>query len=637
MNTMITLRNITLRRGANVLLDQVNWTIYHKQRIGIIGANGAGKTSFFGMLLNTLHADIGEVEIPKQVKLAHVAQETPAYEESALEYVLDGDVELRQLEAQLRVAEEKNDGHKIATLHEQLSHIDAYTANSRAAQMLSGLGFSHTEQQMSVSEFSGGWRMRLNLAKALMSRSDVLLLDEPTNHLDLDAVIWLQNWLAKYPGTLLIISHDRDFLDQVVDHIAHLAHKQLKIYAGNYSTFEKQRAADILLQQAAFEKQQKHIAHLQSFINRFKAKASKATQAQSRMKALDKIELVSAVQTESPFSFSFKEPSKCPNPLLQLHDATVAYGEKIVLEHLNFTLTPNDRIALLGPNGAGKSSFIKLLASEIEAAKGERDIGQGLKIGYFAQHQVDHLRLDETPLFHMKKIAEHTRELELRSYLGSFGFSGTRILEKIKNFSGGEKSRLALALLVWQRPNLLLLDEPTNHLDLEMRQALSMALQEYEGAMVIVSHDRFLLKTTVDKLVLVANGRAQDFDGDLDDYEKWLLNFRKQAMHIDSKENSHIKTEVSRKEQRQIQAKIREQRKPLLQKIQQYEKQLANLEKLATDLEILLADQSLYDEDNKEQLQKKLNQQADLKKQQQALEKEWLTACESLDKFNSDN
>lgn len=629
---MITLQNVSLRRGTQVLFNNVNLTIYHKQRVGIIGANGAGKSSLFAMLLDQLHADTGELEIPRQVKLAHVAQETPAYENSALDYVLDGDTELRALEQALIEAELRDDGHEIGVLHERMGFIDAYTAPARAAQMLSGLGFTHEEQQKSVGAFSGGWRVRLNLAKALMCRSDVLLLDEPTNHLDLDAVLWLEQWLLQYPGTLLLISHDRDFLDKIVDHIAHLDKQQIKMYAGDYSNFERQRAADLLIQQATYEKQQKKVEHLQSFINRFRAKASKARQAQSRVKALEKMELVSAVQAESSFQFSFREPSKCPNPLLQLHDAEIAYGSKIVLSHLDFMISPQDRIALLGPNGAGKSSFIKLLANELEAAQGEREAGSGLKIGYFAQHQVDHLALDETPLHHMQEIAEKKRDQELRTYLGSFGFSGTRILEPIRNFSGGEKSRLALALLVWQQPNLLLLDEPTNHLDLEMRQALSMALQEYEGAMVIVSHDRFLVRTTVDKLVLVANNKVIDFDGDLNDYEKWLLEFRRQTI----KESLAVseKTDTSRKEQRQQNAKLREQRKPLQQKIVQLEKELTQLEKQAAAIETVLADATLYEAANKPQLQNHLLAQAEITKQLQATEVSWLAACDELERYD---
>lgn len=624
---MITLRNVTLRRGPNVLLEDVNWTIYPQQRIGVIGANGSGKSSLFSMLLGRLHPDQGDCDIARQVKLAHVAQETPAYTKSALDFVLDGDTELRGLEEALLEAEEKDDGVQIGMLHDHLGKIDAYTAPARAAQLLAGLGFSQQEQQQSVGSFSGGWRVRLNLAQALMSRSDMLLLDEPTNHLDLDAVIWLEKWLLKYPGTLLLISHDREFLDQTVGHIAHISHKQLKVYTGNYSEFERQRAAAILLQSAAYEKQQKHIAHMQSFVTRFKAKASKSRQAQSRIKAIERLELVNAVQTETSFEFEFKKPDQCPNPLTRLEDASIAYGDKIVLTDLNITIGPKDRIAMLGPNGAGKSSLIKLLAGVIHPTTGIRETSSGVKIGYFDQHQIDRLHMEETPLAHLRDIAGHTRDQELRGFLGSFGFPGNRCLEPVKIFSGGEKSRLALGLLVWQKPNLLLLDEPTNHLDLDMRQALSMALQDYQGAMILVSHDRFLVRTTADQLVLVANGQLQDFTGDLDEYEKWLLDFRRQSNASDQPE----KTGVSKKSIRQQEAKRRENQKPLLQQIKKLEDELEKLQQKLTALEKTLADESLYEPHNKEQLQQHLLSQTSLKQQIATAEQNWLHACEKRD------
>lgn len=618
---MITLRNITLRRGKQVLLEQVNWTIYPQQRIGIIGANGSGKSSLFAMLLQTLPPDLGDLTFPKQLKLAHVAQETPGYSQSALAFVLDGDEELRSLEAELLIAEENHDGERIATLHEKLAIIDAYTAPTRAAQLLAGLGFSHEEQQKSVSGFSGGWRVRLNLAKALMCRSDVLLLDEPTNHLDLDAVIWLEQWLLKYPGTLLLISHDRDFLDKTVGHIAHISHQQLKVYTGNYSTFEKERAAQLLLQQASYEKQQKQIAHMQAFVDRFKAKATKAKQAQSRLKAIERLELVAAVQTESEFQFSFKSPEQCPYPLLQVQNATIAYGEKIVLKGVNISITPKERIAIIGPNGAGKSSLIKLLAGELLASQGVREASSGLRIGYFAQHQIDHLHLQDSPLEHLRRLAKNSAELDLRKYLGSFGFSGDSVLEPVKNFSGGEKSRLALALLVWQKPNLLLLDEPTNHLDLEMRQALSLALQEYEGAMILITHDRFLVRSTTDQLLLAADGKLQPFNGDLDDYERWLLDYRKQQAGSNKKEG----------QVREV--KPRESRKPSLQKITRLEEELDKLQKAFKEIENQLADNSLYEKHNKEKLQQRLQEQDKIKAELNRVENAWLEACEEKDKL----
>jgi ATP-binding cassette subfamily F protein 3 len=624
---MITLRNITLRRGSNVLLQDVNWTIYYKQRIGIIGSNGAGKTSLFALLQHELQADMGDLDMPKQLKLVCVAQEMPAYHQSALDFVLDGDLELRTLEKELTEAEIKNNGEQIAIIHARLGEIDAYTANSRAAQLLNGLGFNREEQLQPVSDFSGGWRVRLNLAKALMCWSDILLLDEPTNHLDLDAVLWLENWLKRYPGTLLIISHDRDFLDAIVDHIAHIYHQALKMYAGNYSSFESQRAEQLLVQQAAYEKQQKHIAHLQKFIDRFRAKATKARQAQSRMKAIERLDIISAVQTESPFHFSFKEPKKCPNPLIHLDDVTIAYGEKIVLRDLKFQIAPKDRIALLGPNGAGKSSLIKLLAGAIQPTSGVRTAGDGLKLGYFAQHQVDHLDLSASSIDHLKKYAPHVREQELRTFLGGFNFVGNRVYESIKNFSGGEKSRLALALIVWQQPNLLLLDEPTNHLDLEMREALSLALQEYDGAMILVSHDRFLVRSTVDQLMLVAENQLTEFDGDLNDYEQWLINFRRE----ENKNNVIEPSADSRKSQRQQDATQREKRRPLVLKIKKYETQMDQLQKKLAQIELILSDASLYEEQNKKLLQQHIAHQTEVTKQLKMIEVEWLKASEKLE------
>ncbi|TAK75444.1 MAG: ATP-binding cassette domain-containing protein [Gammaproteobacteria bacterium] len=612
---MITLRNVTLRRGLSVLLKQINWIIYHKQRIGLIGANGAGKTSLFSLLLGALETEEGEVEIPRQIKLAHVAQETPAYHRSALEFVLDGDAELRTLQAELAEAEQKEEGARIAALHEKLSIIDAYAAPARAAVILAGLGFSQEEQQKSVAAFSGGWRVRLNLAKALICRSDVLLLDEPTNHLDLDAVIWLEQWLKQYTGTLLLISHDRDFLDKTVDHIAHLSQQQLKLYTGDYSTFEKQRAAELLMQQAAYEKQQKQITHMQDFVNRFRAKASKARQAQSRLKAIERMELICAVQAESSFQFSFKSPKQCPNPLIQLEKAGIRYDDKIILSHLNLSIAPKERIGIVGPNGAGKSSLIKLLAGELTAATGKRETSAGLKIGYFAQHQVDALRLHESPLDHLRELTETKAELELRKYLGTFGFSGDRVLYPVQHFSGGEKSRLALALLVWQQPNLLLLDEPTNHLDLEMRNALSIALQEYEGAMILVTHDRFLLRSTTDQLLLAADGKLQLFEGDLEDYQQWLITFRKQ--------------QAAPKQPPQV--KQRGPNRSLLNKIKQLENEMSKLEKELTAIELALTDLSLYESPHKAKLQEYLLTQANLKKRQEAVEEEWLQACEEKD------
>ena len=626
---MITFRNVTLRRSQYVLIEHLDWTIFQKQRIGIIGANGCGKTSLFALLLNNLQVEEGELDIPRHIKFAHVSQETPALSVSALQFVLEGDQELCALNQALSLAEDKHDGHRIAELHVKLATIDGYTAPARAAQLLSGLGFHQDEQSKPVSAFSGGWRVRLNLAKALMCRSDILLLDEPTNHLDLDAVLWLEQWLNKYSGTLLLISHDRDFLDKTINHVAHISHQQLKIYTGNYSSFESQRATALLLQQATYEKQQKQLAHLQSFVDRFRAKATKAKQAQSRLKAIERLDLICAVQTESPFQFHFINPKHCPNPLLTLQDASISYGtDPLILNHLNLSITPKDRIAILGPNGAGKSSLIKLLAGELLAHSGECTVSAGLKIGYFAQHQIDHLQLDESPLAHLKNLAPESKEQALRTYLGSFGFSGDDVFQPIKNFSGGEKSRLALALLIWQQPNLLLLDEPTNHLDLEMRHALTLALQEYEGAMLIVSHDRFLVRTVTDKLMLVADGKLENFEGDLNDYQQWLLDFRKEQA-VSRKNKSNF--DSSKKLKRQQDAKQREIKKPLLHKIKKLEEEMEKIQKLLSNIEIDLASGGIYDPENKDKLRNLLLNQSELKKKLVEIENAWLQACDERD------
>lgn len=629
---MIKLNKITIRRGPKVLMEGVDWTIYHKQRIGIIGANGTGKTSLFALLLGQLQADVGELEIARHIRLAHVAQETPALSLSALDYVLGGDEEYVLLQQALKVAEESHDAVNIALLHEKIAVIDGYTAPSRAAQLLAGLGFSQDAQQKSVSSFSGGWRVRLNLARALMCRSDVLLLDEPTNHLDLDAVLWLEQWLKKYTGTLLIISHDREFLDETVDHIAHLANQRIKVYSGNYSTFEKTRALELQLQQAAYEKQQKQVAHMKDFVERFRYKATKAKQAQSRLKAIERMDMLCAVQVDSPFQFRFRESGIAPNPLIRLEKAVVQYDQRVILNNLNLSIAPRDRIGVLGPNGAGKSSLIKLLAGEIQASQGERQASAGLRIGYFAQHQVDHLKLNESPLDHMRRLAPTTPELDLRKYLGTYDFTGDRVNESIKNFSGGEKSRLALALIIWNKPNLLLLDEPTNHLDLDMRNALSIALQEYDGAMLLVSHDRFLVRSTTDKLMLVADQKMQEFDGDLEQYQGWLIEYRKQDINGDA--NKDAKTEPTRKEMRQQAALQREQLRPLTQKIAKLEKELEKLNKQLAETDLALSDLGLYEPDKKEHLQKLLMTQAKIKKDIEFAENEWLIACEERDQYH---
>src|SRR5688572_3133196 len=521
LSALIRLSQVTLRRGAKVLLEGADLTIHPGERIGLIGANGSGKTSLFALLRGELHADKGDAELPAHWRIAHVAQETPALDRAAVEYVIDGDVTLRRLEQEV---EATHDGTRLGELHASLGDAGVYTARSRAETLLLGLGFSQTELTQAVSTFSGGWRMRLNLAQALMCPSDLLLLDEPTNHLDLDAIIWLEDWLARYPGTLLVISHDRDFLDGVVKSIVHIDQKKLRRYSGDYSSFEVQRAQQVVLTQNLIEKQTRERAHLQSFIDRFRAKATKARQAQSRMKMLAKMEDLAPLHVAAPFSFEFREPERSPDPLLVLEDVSSGYGEKVVLQDVELSLRSGERIGLLGVNGAGKSTLVKTIAGTLAPLSGNLVLNKGVKVGYFAQHQVEMLRDEESPLWHLKRIADSkVREQDLRDYLGGFNFPGDMATGPVENFSGGEKARLALALIVWLRPNLLLLDEPTNHLDLETREALTVALAQFEGTLVLVSHDRHLLRATTEKLLIVADGTVREFDGDLDDYRDWLL------------------------------------------------------------------------------------------------------------------
>ena len=582
------------------------------------------------MLLNQLHVDEGEFSMPPGLEIAHVAQETPAVSYSAIDFVIDGDKELRQLQQQLEVAEQQNEGLKLAELHSTLDHIGGYTAQARASRLLNGLGFTAEQEQEPVKSFSGGWRMRLNLAQALMCRSDILLLDEPTNHLDLDAVIWLQDWLCKYPGTLLLISHDRDFLDSITDHIIHIEQQRAEIYKGNYTAFEKMRAEKLAQQQAAFVKQQREIEHIQSFITRFKAKATKARQAQSRVKALERMELISMAHVDSPFNFSFPAPDKMPNPLLQIEQADIGYADKIVINQVRLSISPGDRIGLLGPNGAGKSSLIKVLASEMQPLRGKVQLAEALKIGYFAQHQLEQLRLDESPLWHLQQLDKQATERDLRNFLGGFDFRGDKVVEIVRPFSGGEKARLVLALLVYQNPNLLLLDEPTNHLDLEMRHALSMALQEYEGALIVVSHDRHLLRSVTDQLLLVADGTVQPFDGDLDDYRNWLSE-QKRALVETTDEAQMTPSVVSRKELRKQEAERRKRLKPLLDRLKKSEQAVEKYHAEQKILEQQLADPDIYSETQKQNLKKLLAQKVEVDNALELAEMEWMDVGELLE------
>ncbi|MCG3732241.1 ABC transporter ATP-binding protein [Vibrio cincinnatiensis] len=636
---MITFSDIQLLRGGKPLLEQASATIHPGDKIGLIGKNGCGKSTLFALIKEEISIDAGSFSLPAHWELAWVAQETPALERQALEYVIDGDREYRQLEKQLSEAEHMDHGTRVAELHGQIETIGGYSIKARASELLDGLGFSQEQMSWNLTQFSGGWRMRLNLAQALICRSDLLLLDEPTNHLDLDAVMWLERWLQSYPGTLVLISHDRDFLDPIINRIIHIENQQLNEYTGNYSSFEVQRAQKMMQQQAQFQKQQKQMAHMQSYIDRFRYKASKARQAQSRIKALEKMEKVLPAQFDNPFSFEFREPSALPNPILMMDNVSAGYGDHLILEKIRLNLVPGSRIGLLGRNGAGKSTLIKLLSSELKAQGGDLTYSQGVKIGYFAQHQLETLHPQETPLQHMMQLAPDKTELELRNYLGSFGFHGDKALENVGPFSGGEKARLVLALVVWQKPNLLLLDEPTNHLDLDMRQALTLALQSFEGAMVIVSHDRYLLRATTDDLYLVHDKQVAPFDGDLTDYYKWLTDqqkmARKEAQATQPNKNTG-NSAAAKKEQKRREADFRKQTAPIRKKLTQLEEKMDKLTATLAQSELALSDTSLYEAENKAKLTEVLATQASSKSELEHIESEWMTEQENLEQMEQE-
>lgn len=633
---MLKFTNLSLRRGPRELLQDVDLTIHHGQKVGITGSNGVGKSSLFALILGHLHADSGDIFLPKNLIVAHVAQETPALDNTAIEYVLDGDIQLRQLEKKIKKAEENNQGEALAHLYSEMEAIDGYSATSRAATLLNGLGFTTEQEHFEVKQFSGGWRMRLNLAQALMCRSDILLLDEPTNHLDLDAVIWLEAWLKNYKGTLLLISHDRDFLDNVADNIAHIEHQGVMLYSGNYSSFEVRRAEQLASQQSAYEKQQREVQHMHKFVERFRAKATKAKQAQSRVKALERMELIAPAHVDSPFNFHFRQAEKMPNPLITLVDVAIGYSEQALLSNVKLTIHPGDRIGLLGHNGAGKSTLIKLLSAELKALKGDITAAKELNIGYFAQHQLEQLDFEASPLLHLQRIDPKATESDLRKYLGGFAFNNDMAIEPVAPLSGGEKARLVLALLVYQKPNLLLLDEPTNHLDLEMRHALTIAMQEFEGAMIIVSHDRHLLRTVTDNFYLVANGRVVEFDGSLEDYRQWLNQQDKSpvAEPAETKDNTNIDSQ-NKKQLRQQSAEKRKQLKPLQNKLKKLEKQMQELSSSKVSLEEKLADNDIYSENNKEKLKKLLEEQGQVENNLQQVEMDWLEISEELEIANS--
>lgn len=641
---MIRFNQFSLARGTKPLFEQTTFALNPGEKAGLIGANGAGKSTLFSVLRGDLHSDGGDFSMPPSWQIAHVAQDTPAVDRTALEYTLDGDAQLRAIEARIAKASAEHDGAAEATAHAAFADADGYTAPARAETLLIGLGFTLAQTKQPVASFSGGWRMRLNLAQALMCRSDLLLLDEPTNHLDLDAIVWLEDWLHRYPGTLIVISHDREFLDSVCNVTLHLENRQIKRYGGNYSQFEILRAQQMALQQSAYEKQQKTVEHLQSFINRFKAQATKAKQAQSRVKALERMEIIAPAHASSPFTFEFRMPDAAPNPMMVMDGVRCGYhteaGEVPIVEGVTLSIQNGQRIGLLGANGQGKSTLIKTLAGTLAALNGTVREGKGLRIGYFAQHQLETLRPDDSPLQHVARLSPDTREQELRDFLGGFNFSGEMATARIAPFSGGEKARLALALIIWQKPNLLLLDEPTNHLDLETRHALTMALAQFDGTLILVSHDRHLLRATTDVFMLVAKHRLQPFDGDLDDYRDWLLQHaadQRAAAKDANTDSDDGDSGQNRKEQRRQEAQERQKlshlRKPLQSRITKIEKEMDKLNAEKTKLDAFVADATSYEPAMKTQLTESIRRQADVMGQLEALEAQWLEAHEELEQI----
>ena len=627
---MLSFEKVDLLRGGRPVLRDVNLDIHSASKVGVTGRNGAGKSSLLQLVAGDLHADSGRVAIPKGLAIARVAQELEATERIAIEHVQDGDRALRRLQSELQQAEQAGDGHRQALIHGELDDIDAYAAPARAAQIMGGLGFKSADEGAPLASFSGGWRMRLYLAQALMCRSDLLLLDEPTNHLDLDAVIWLEGWLRGYAGTLLLISHDREFIDPLVNHIAHVEAAGVRLYAGNYSSFEQHRATELAEREAVYRKQQRDIAHMRRFVDRFRYKASKARQAQSRLKALARMELIARAHVDSPFHFDFASPEHLPAPLLRLESLSAGYGGQAVLDNVNITLVPGDRIALLGANGAGKSTLVKALAGELAPLGGERLPAARLAVGYFAQHRVEHLHAAVSPLSHVQRLDPGAGEQRLRDFLGGFGFRDERVQEPVSRLSGGEQARLALAMILLKRPNLLLLDEPANHLDMEMRHALSVALQEFSGAVVLISHDRHLVRTLTDRLYLVADKRVVDYDGDLEDYARWLAERRRSPGQC-APQRAPRAGEAGRA-RRRASARHRQRLKPLRQELAGLEGELVRLAGERAALAEALANPAVYQDDARDSLKNLLVERGRIDRAVAKVESRWLAAGERLER-----
>jgi ATP-binding cassette, subfamily F, member 3 len=635
---MLRFDDVSLRRGTRLLISGATFTLLRGEKVGITGANGSGKSSLLALVRGELQPETGTFEMPPRLAIAHVSQDLEATDGPAIELVLDGDAELRAIEQAIAEAERAHDGSRLGELHARYESVGGYEAHSRAARLMHGLGFAPGDESRPVRAFSGGWRVRLNLARALMCRSDLLLLDEPTNHLDLDAILWLEEWLRGYRGTLLLIAHDREFLDRVADRIVHIEQGGARAYRGNYSAFEEQRAAALAEQAALYARQQREIAHMQSFIDRFRAKATKARQAQSRLKALTRMQRIAPAHVDTPLEISFTQPEKLPRPLLALERQSAGYEGREVLRQVSLTLNPGDRIGLLGRNGAGKSTCMKLLAGELPPIGGARTEARDLAIGYFAQHQIEQLIPEESPLQALRRAgaerAARATEQELRDYLASFGFRGDRVFEPVAPLSGGEKSRLVLALVAYRRPNLLLLDEPTNHLDLDMRQGLAVALQEYDGAVVLVSHDRHLLRTVADELYVVHGGKVEPFDGDLDDYARWLAEGQgavKAEARVAPAPGGELESAEFRRQRKRLEAEQRNRLSPLRAAIASAERALERLHREQSEVQAALAAPELYAADAKERLRELLARQAQLARDTSAAEAAWLEQSERLE------
>ena len=615
---MLSFNNLSLRRGSSLLFENVSFTVHKDNKVGLVGANGTGKTSLFKMIQGEFESDDGTFKYPPDLKIACLAQEVPGTDEQALPYVMGGDKKLVEIEKAILEAEINEDYGSLGELHAEFEDHDGFTAKSRAEKLLVGLGFSEEEFVKPLKDFSGGWRVRLNLARTLMQPADLLLLDEPTNHLDLDAIIWLGNWIKSFRGAMLLISHDREFLDECVGYVAHIHSGTIELYKGNYSQFEILKAAKLAELESNYSKQQREVAHMQDFVRRFKAKATKARQAQSRIKALERMELIAPAHIDSPFQFKIPETDKISNPLITLENADLGYSDSIV-RNVKIAFRPGDRIGLLGVNGAGKSTFIKSLKGELPLLNGQKVEGKNLKVGYFSQHQVDDLNLEKSPIDHLLRVDEKASEPEIRSFLGGFNFRGDKAKNSIKNFSGGEKARLALSIIAFQKPNLLLMDEPTNHLDMDMRQALTVALQDFGGAILLISHDRHLLANTVDEFLIINEGNLSTYNGDLEDYRKTVL---KVSPSKKTKKNEQIEIlpELSKQEIKEIKNKII-----------MHEKTLKRLQRKLSETEEKLNSPASYESNEGTDLHALLRDQANLTSEIELNEQDWLELNEQLE------